>query len=481
MPPILPISPALHYFLPYQKAWIRSHAPLKLMQKSRQIGISYADAYHSVSLVSTKDARLDVYISSRDRFQARLYIEDCKHWAEVLHLVILDLGEILLDPDYNSSAFVIQFANGRRIYSLSSNPNALAGKRGHVKLDEFALHADQRLLYRVAKPVTTWGGSLSIISTHRGIGNVFNALVQDALGANPMGWQLFTVSLQNAIDQGLVEKINQKTGRHESRIDYLRRIRAECIDDEQWLQEYCCQPADESSAFFTYEMLNACEDRNLRLFSFQELVPYLTGSPLSQLSTIDPQPSRNQPSTINYQRSAGYQPSTIHHQLFLGMDVARYHDLCVIDVGEQIGDVTWDRLRIELQNKPFAEIEANLFPLLALPQLKRACIDATGLGAQIAERAKQRFGYKVEPITFSAPVKENLAFGLRRDLEERKLRLVADDKLRADLRGLKKEVTFAGNIRFLGESDDSHCDRTWAKALRQHAARYRPTLTAYLG
>jgi hypothetical protein len=31
-------------------------------------------------------------------------------------------------------------------------------------------------------------------------------------------------------------------------------------------------------------------------------------------------------------------------------------------------------------------------------------------------------------------------------------------------------VTSAGNIRFLAEDDDSHCDRFWAKALRQHAA-----------
>ena len=81
-----------------------------------------------------------------------------------------DLGELLFDPDTNSSAYVLQFANGRHIYSLSSNPNALAGKRGHLTLDEFALHQDQRLLYRVAKPVTTWGGQLSVISTHRGVG-----------------------------------------------------------------------------------------------------------------------------------------------------------------------------------------------------------------------------------------------------------------------------------------------------------------------
>ena len=40
----------------------------------------------------------------------------------------------------------------------------------------------------------------------------------------------------------------------------------------------------------------------------------------------------------------------------------------------------WDRLRIDLHNRPFAEIEEHLYRLLALPQLKRACIDAGGIG-----------------------------------------------------------------------------------------------------
>src|SRR5258706_1921854 len=236
----------LKYFLPYQRKWILDLSPLKIMQKSRQVGISYADAYYSVRVVSTKDNRLDVYISSRDRFQAKLYIEDCKRWAEILHEVILDLGEMVLDPGNEGSAYVIQFANGKRIYSLSSNPNALAGKRGHVKLDEFALHQDQRLLYRIAKPVTMWGGTLSLISTHRGIGTLFNQLIRDILEKdNPMGWSLHTVPIENAVAQGLVEKINEKSGREESREDFLQRLRSECIDEEQWLQEYCCTHADE--------------------------------------------------------------------------------------------------------------------------------------------------------------------------------------------------------------------------------------------
>jgi phage FluMu gp28-like protein len=64
---------------------------------------------------------------------------------------------------------------------------------------------------------------------------------------------------------------------------------------------------------------------------------------------------------------------------------------------------------------------------------------------------------------------------LRNDFEDRRLRIVPDEALRADLRALKKESTKSGNITLEGRTEDSHCDRTWAKALRQHAARYRPS------
>ena len=93
------------------------------------------------------------------------------------------------------------------------------------------------------------------------------------------------------------------------------------------------------------------------------------------------------------------------------------------------------------------------------------------MGLQLAERARIKFGWKVEPVTFTAAVKEELAFGLRTDMQDKRVRIVADEKLRSDLRGIKKDVSIAGHIRFGGEAADSHCDRFWAKALRQAAAR----------
>jgi phage FluMu gp28-like protein len=102
------------------------------------------------------------------------------------------------------------------------------------------------------------------------------------------------------------------------------------------------------------------------------------------------------------------------------------------------------------------------------------------MGIQLAERARERFGWKVEPVNFTSALKEELAFALRRDFEDCRLRIPRDAALHADLRSIKKEITPSGKLRFIGDTDDGHCDRTWAKALRQHAARRRPSAGAIL-
>lgn len=163
------------------------------------------------------------------------------------------------------------------------------------------------------------------------------------------------------------------------------------------------------------------------------------------------------------------------------MDVARKQHLCVFDVGEKIGGIVHDRLRLEFRDCPFPKLTAVLHGLLRLPQLKRCCIDASGPGIQMGEEAFLKFGHKVEPLTLTGPLKEKIAFGLRHDFESVSLRLPVDPKLRADLRGIKQEATAAGHIRLDGDTDDSHCDRFWAKALRQEAARHRPQVWALAG
>ena len=433
------------YFMPYQAAWINDPSRLKICEKGRQIGLSYADSYDSVKKAAIKNGK-DVWVMSRDEVQAKQYILYCKRWANVLKYAAEDFGEQVFS-DVNGQPVKIQvltFASGASVYALSSNPDAIVGKTGHVKLDEFALNKKQRDLYAIAKQVTQWGGTLSIISTHRGALTQFNQFITDIKErGNPMGWSLHTIPIQRAVADGIVAKINAATGSQETDAEWLARIRKECVDEEQWLQEYCCVPADESSAFITYEMISACEDDSA-------------------------------PKDFAYLEKCT-------NPLYLGFDVARTSDLSVIDVEEKVGDVYWERCRIEMRGKTFAEQEAELYRLLDLPQMQRGCIDATGLGMQLAERAVQRYGYRVEAVRFTAPVKEELAFPLRAAHEDRTLRYAKSDKLRADLRGVKKETTAAGNIRFVGEAADSHCDRFWAKALALSAGKTQGGIIAIIG
>jgi len=444
---VIPIEPD-RYFLPYQSKWIDDHSRLKLVQKSRQIGFSLAEAFSTVEVTAPKTSRSDHWVSSRDEIQARLFIEDCKFFAGMLSVAAEDLGLQVIEPKKKVSAYVQKFANGKRIHSMPSNADAQAGKRGGRTLDEFALHPDPVKLYSIAYPGITWGGQLSILSTHRGTHNYFNQLVQEIVHqGNPKGFSLHTVTLQDALDQGLLYKLQSVLAADDQRqdmdeADYFDYIRAGCATEEQFLQEYMCQPADDAGAFLSYDLIASCE--------------YLPAEKWQ----------------LKYQERVS--------DLYLGVDIGRKHDLTVFWLLERVHGVYFTRLVQVMKNKSFAAQQEALYRLIRLPGLRRCCIDATGLGMQLAEQAKAKFGYKVEPVTFTGPVKESLAYPLRAAFEDRTVRIPKHDKIRADLRSIRKGVTAAGNIRFEADAGPGgHADRFWALGLALHAGGGKSTKPAY--
>jgi phage FluMu gp28-like protein len=429
--------------LDYQAKWVKDQSRLKIAEKSRQIGWSWAEAYRIVRNKSLVDAALDQWISSRDEIQARLFLEDCKSFAAVLQIGAKDLGEKAIDEKGNT-AYTIQFANGLRANSMSSNPDAQAGKRGGRTLDEFALHADPRKLYSIAYPGITWGGDIAIFSTHRGTANYFNQLILEARHkGNPKGFSLHRVTLQDALDQGFLYKLQQKLPQDDERqgmdeAAYFDFIRKGCADSETFLQEYMCVPDDDASAFLSFDLIDGCKYKPGE--KWEMTLEELAGSP---------------------------------NPLYLGVDVGRKHDLTSFWLDEKISGTSFCRLQIDLKAMAFSQQESILYPILALPNLRRACFDNTGIGMQFAERAQERFGkYKIEPVTFTPAVKEELAYPVKAAFEDKTLRIPDRKEVVSDFRGIRKETTTAGNVRFSGErSETGHCDRFWAKALASHASK----------
>ena len=427
------------FLLPYQAKWVTDTSIMKLMEKSRRIGISYASAYEDVRRHSQNTNRLQTWVSSRDEMTARQYVRDCMAFAKILHSAATDMGEKVLTDDRlgTHSVHVIDFANGQPLHSLSSNPDAFAGRGGYVKLDEFALRKKPGDVYAIAGPSIDWGGALAIISTHRGSGNYFNTLIREIKEkGNPKGWSHHRVTLQDALDQGFLWKLQQKLREGDPRLemdeaDYYDYQRTRARDDESFQQEYMCDPADDDSAFLEYSLIDAC--------------CYLAGESWS------------------YDLE---QATACSNQLFCGIDIGRKKDLTSLTVLEKVMGIWLTRVRIDLQKVRFSAQEAIVYPWIE--RCARTCIDNTGLGMQFAERAKERFGeYRVEEVTFTGPTKERLAYPVRSIFEDRAIRIpFGDDHLIGDLRKVRKTRTAAGNVRFVADGDDDgHADRFWSYAL----------------
>ena len=413
------------FFLPYQVRWIRDDARIKIMEKSRQIGLSWSTAYRALRNAAIRP-RTHIWICSRDLQQAQLFLNDCKAFASVLNQAY---REKLLGKQAEQRT-ILRLNNGSTLTLISSNINAQAGKRGSRILDEFALHEDPEALYNVAYPGITWGGQLEIISTHRGAHNFFNRLIEEARNGNPKNISLHRVTLSDALEQGFLQKLKAKLPPDDPRQEmdestYYNFIKNSCATEKAFLQEYMCQPMEDASTLLSYEALERC---------------------------------------FYGQNEDGQQWSD--GTALMGVDLARTQDLSAFVLVEKKCDTFFLRRMQCLKNARFDEQEALFEKLFRNFNVQRVCVDQTGIGRQFLERAQARFGNAVEGIQFTQSTKEALAYNLKTHLEQRTLRLPCDEKLIADLLA----VRISEDMRLTAQhGTDGHADRFWALALALHA------------
>lgn len=445
------ISDPFNLLCDFQKAWVSDDAPLAIGEKSRRIGFTWTQALRET--LARVEGKGDYWHSSADMTASGEFIQECKGWAEMINAVatVSEAPEVI-DEENDISAFVMRFANGRKIVAGSSNPKFFRSKGGAAGLDEYAFHRDGRQLFKAAHATAMfWGYPLRIWSTHNGPASYFNQLIQQAKTIDPktgkprLKASLHRVTVIDAVEQGIVERIDMRKRKLDyvpapdakRRQEWLDELRSTCPDEDTWNEEYMCVPSTDASSLLSYDLIQGCEVANLEKWD-------------------EPLPERDWGSG---------------RQLYGGFDVGRKRDLSYLWITEKVGDVFWTRYWRGFLNVPFSMQEGLLN--LVVPRLKRLCIDCTGIGMQMAERLQQRFGkYKVEAVHFTAPVKSELAMPLRRLFEDKLVRIPMDDAIREDLHSVRKIVTAANNVRLdVDRSDtDGHGDRFWALALAYHAA-----------
>lgn len=415
-PPKAPVLPLTRY----QQAWVADRARFKHGRWARQSGKTFGT---TLEIADDLHARRSKWvILSRGARQSQENMEQL-----AVHCRAYGAAAEILETAYAAGEAVykqleIRLPNGSRALGLPANPDTARGHSAHVYLDEFAFHPDSRKIWAALFPTITRGYRLIVTSTPQGKSNKFYELEQ-----NPE-FSKHKVDIYDAVAGGLA--LRDETGRPIT----PEQLREALGDEEAWQQEYLVQYLDEATAFLPYELIATCEDDRVGMEPAPDWTP--TGP------------------------------------LFLGMDIARKRDLSVLWVVELLGDVLWTRAVQVLERTPFSVQREVLYAWL--PRVQRAALDATGLGLQLAEEAQERFGAMVEPVTFSLATKEALSVTLRRQFEDRLLRIPADRLIREDLHRIKRVAGATGAFRFdAARNEEGHADRYWGLALAVGACRAR--------
>lgn len=463
------------YFLPYQQRWINDESPLKLYEKSRRIGITYGTSYRAVrKCLREKDKSSFVqWVSSRDTLTAKEFITDyvamwCREANAVARGLEGDNVEVV-DEQHGITAFVVRFRNGARICSLSSNPLAFAGKGGDILLDEMDLHENQETLYAMAYPCITWGGQLEIVSAYSADGSEntqFAQLCREAAGENPKGFSFHRTTLDDAIAEGFVEKVNEvkrkKKRLEQTREEFREQIRRGCVNRGAFESQYLCIPNQATGQQAITPVDLAAAKQN-----FEILRKHLTGN-AGPLDLADPCAAiyAEQSYWADLSKMSGWSG-----RISFGWDIAVTGDLGCIWLNDRLpGDIyrlaaclTFKNCKIESQRRIVEAI------LNGLPYAVGAG-DASGLGtSDCAALETLYFGRFLGP-KFTAPFKLTMYTMLQGVYEARRQLLpAAYPEIASDVAAMRKSASASDRLVFTASRNellpDSHCDLMTAGAL----------------
>ncbi|MCP4590795.1 MAG: hypothetical protein GY842_08620 [bacterium] len=403
--------------LPYQQADVKSAARLRWCCWSRQSGKSFTKSLRRI-IRGLERGRNQIFLSAGER-QSYELMQKARRHCQALK-VATDYYDRRKFAGTSFKRLEIILPNKVRIIGLPANPMTARGFTGDVLLDEFAMHADDREIWAAMFPTLLRGqGELDVCSTPKGIKNVFAKLRDNEMFSHSK------VTLPDAIADGL-------------EVDY-EQVRRAMGDEQLFRQEFLCEFLDEATAFLTYEMIARCED------------PTLAYAP-------------------DLERLRSHRGD-----LAVGIDIGRRRDLTVVWIVAVEGDHRITRGILEMHNESFRSQYDRIREVLELPAVRRCCIDAGGLGMQLAESAQEDFGdHRVEACTFSPLLKQELAGRLRLAVEEATIRIPVEESIRNDWHSVERSVSTTGVERYTASrSEGSHADRFWSAALALRAAGTR--------
>ncbi len=459
--------------LPYQQRWCADRAQVKVMEKSRRIGLSWGEAADTALLAASSSGMNSFYIGYM-KDMAKEFIADCASFAKAYSLAAGDISEteeVWFEGEEKKSIFVytLRFASGWRIEALSSAPRNLRGKQGRVILDEFAFHQNQKELLKAALALLIWGGEVHVITTHNGADNEFNQLVLD-IRAGKKPYSLHRVTFRDAINDGLYERVCLRTGRTptaEDRDGWVKGIYDQYGAAAE--EELDCVPTNSGGAWLSRALIEA------RMRD----APVLRWKPPAADFALWPEQLRTAEMREWLEKHVLPVLLTLDAALRsgFGFDFGRSGDLSVL-LPFQITKGLRRRFpfALELSNCPFDQQREALYYIGdRLPRFFSGKLDSRGNGQYLAEKAVQKWGQgRVEAVMLSQAWYRDHTAPFKAALEDGTVELVRDADHLDDLRAFQviKGIPLLPDTRTKGQDGTQrHGDAGVAYLLAYAASR----------
>ncbi|MBE0691520.1 MAG: hypothetical protein IH590_00280 [Aquamicrobium sp.] len=391
----------------HQADWVADDSDLKLCEKGRRTGITFAEALDDTLVAaSARSAGGDnIFYIGDTKDKGREFIGYVAHFARVVAKELATIEEfVFLDQrDDGSSkeiaAFRVRFASGFRAEALSSRPENIRGLQGIVVIDEAAFHKDVRELLDAVNALLIWGGKVRIISTHYGHLNPFNELIREVRATGKPPYSIHTITFGDAVRNGLFRRRCLIRGEEWS--EKAERAWEKKIRDSygkrtaKMKQELDAIPAESEGAALTRVTIEAAMQPGIPIVrwacddDFKNAPDHVRTADARDFCERELRPLLEK---LNPRRAHVF-----------GEDFARTGHATVIlpvEIGSDL--VRRACFILELRNVPFDQQREILFYVVdRLPRLSGGALDATGNGAYLAEKAAQRYGSTVVEVKLS--------------------------------------------------------------------------------
>lgn len=433
----------------HQADWLSIHAQIKLCEKGRRTGITFAEALDSVITAASRKASggMDVFYVGDTKEKGLEFIGYCAKFSRVMAEAqasgVSEIEEFLFEDQDESgntrqiNAYRIRYASGFKIVALSSNPANLRGLQGKVIIDEAAFHRDVSAVLDAATALLIWGGRIVVISSHNGKSNPFNQMVNDIReGRYGDTAEVYKATFDDAVANGLYERKCMMTGEVatvEGKEAWYKQIRnAYGPRKAQMHEELDAIPRDgngvcipgvwiEDAMRAGRTVLRLALDDDFTLQSLARREAYVEDWIERYLAPL-------------------VQDLTPELRHYLGMDYARHRDfsiICPMSVDQaRHRDVPFV---VEMHKVPYRQQKQILFYILRrLPRFASAALDATGSGETLAEEAADEFGHdrvlqvKLSRAWYGAWMPKFIQL-----FEDGAITLPKDDSLQQDVRSIE--------------------------------------------